>query len=67
MKIIIEEEWKNRYFIKKIAFKIPDFIPIDKIWEEISNHLDDLFTKNLDDKILKSNTIKELLWYQKNK
>ena len=33
-----------------------------EIWEFILNKLSDLITKKIDKKILKSNTIKELLW-----
>ena len=61
--MIITIQLKNKETIKIITSDIVDnnFTP-KEIWKFIWNKLSYLITKKIDKKILKSNTIKELLW-----
>ncbi len=61
--MIITIQLKNKESVKIITSDIIDNNFTSKeIWEFIWNKLSDLITKKIDKKILKSNTIKELLW-----
>lgn len=61
--MIITIQLKNKETIKMVTSDIIDNNFTSKeIWKFIWNKLSDLITKKIDKKILKSNTIKELLW-----
>ena len=61
--MIITIQLKDKETIKIITSDIVDNNFTSKeIWEFIWNKLSDLITKKIDKKILKTNTIKELLW-----
>lgn len=61
--MIITIQLKNKETIKLITSDIVDNnFTSEEIWNFIWNKLSDLITQKIDKKILKSNTIKELLW-----
>ena len=61
--MIITIQLKNKETIKIVTSDIIDNNFTSKeIWKFILNKISDLITKKIDNKILKSNTIKELLW-----
>lgn len=61
--MIITIQLKNKESVKIITSDIVDNNFTSKeIWEFIWDKLSYLITKKIDKKILKSNTIKELLW-----
>ena len=60
--MIITIQLKNKESVKIITSDIIDNNFTSKeIWKFILNKISDLITKKIDNKILKSNTIKELL------